>query len=130
MDTHIAVKAVLQDPSGKFLIVRQGARWQAVGGRLKAGEHVEDGLRREVFEETGLTEMTIDRIIHVDEWDAKPQGVPMHIIALFFLCHTTETHVTLSDEHEEYRWIAVDELDSLGDAVEKEIKKAILIASM
>ena len=34
MDSQVAVKAVIQNKDGKFLIVREGERWQAVGGRL------------------------------------------------------------------------------------------------
>lgn len=48
MDSQVAVKAVIQNTEGKFLIVREGGRWQAAGGRLESGEKLEEGLRREV----------------------------------------------------------------------------------
>jgi ADP-ribose pyrophosphatase YjhB (NUDIX family) len=43
MDNQVAVKAVIQNKDGKFLIVREGERWQAVGGRLDKGEKLEEG---------------------------------------------------------------------------------------
>ena len=54
MDTQVAVKAVIKNNEGKYLIVRQDDRWQAVGGRLEKGEKLEEGLRREIEEETGI----------------------------------------------------------------------------
>lgn len=130
MDSQVAVKAVIQNDDGKFLIVREGERWQAVGGRLEKGEKLEDGLRRETQEETGITDLTVGKVIHVDEWFAKPEGELRHIVALFFSCSTTCSEVTLSDEHQEYAWITVDELEKYGDLIEKEIKEAIILADM
>jgi 8-oxo-dGTP pyrophosphatase MutT (NUDIX family) len=129
MDSQVAVKAVIQNPEGKFLIVRE-ERWQAVGGRLDKGEKLEDGLRRETQEETGITDLTVGKVIHVDEWFAKPEGELKHIVALFFLCQTNSSTVTLSDEHQEYAWVTADELEAYGDTIEKEIKEAIILASM
>jgi len=129
MDTQVAVKAVIQNKDGKFLIVRERERWQAVGGRLDPGEKLEDGLRRETEEETGITDLEIGKVIHVDEWFAKPEGELKHIVALFFLCKTKSNNVKLSEEHQEFAWVTIDELDSYGDILEKEIKQAILFAS-
>jgi nucleoside triphosphatase len=129
MDSQVAVKAVIQNKDGKFLIVCENHRWQGVGGRLEKGEKLEDGLRRETKEETGITDLEIGTVIHVDEWFAKPEGDLKHIVALFFLCKTKTSKVILSDEHNEFAWIAPDELEKYGDDIEKEIKEAIILAS-
>ena len=129
MDSQVAVKAVIQNKDGKFLIVREGERWQAVGGRLEKGEKLEDGLRRETLEETGIAELEVGKVIHADEWFAKPEGELKHIVALFFLCRANPEIIILSDEHQEYAWVSPDELESYGDQLEKEIKQAILLAS-
>jgi 8-oxo-dGTP diphosphatase len=130
MDTQVAVKAVIKNQDGKFLIVREGERWQAVGGRLDKGEKLEDGLRRETKEETGITDLKIGKVIHADEWFAKPEGELKHIVALFFNCETKTEKVVLSDEHQEYAWVTADQLEQYGDSIEKEIKEAIVIASL
>jgi len=129
MDSQVTVKAVIRNPEGKFLIMREGSRWQAVGGRLEKGERLEEGLRREVLEETGITDLEIGKVIHVDEWFGKPEGKLKHIVALFFICSVKTETVTLSDEHQEYAWITADELKDYETLIEKEIKEAILIAS-
>jgi 8-oxo-dGTP diphosphatase len=128
MESQVAVKAVIRNTEGKYLIVRQGERWQAVGGRLDKGELLEEGLRREVREETGITDLEVGRVIHADEWFAKPEGEPKHIVAIFFACTTGTDEVTLSDEHEACAWVTTDELDSYGDSLEKEIRTAIVLS--
>lgn len=53
----IGVFASIFDPSGRVLCLRQnyGARlWTQPGGGLERGERPEDGLRREILEETGF----------------------------------------------------------------------------
>lgn len=130
MDSQVAAKAVIKNSDGKFLIVREGERWQAVGGRLEKGEKLEDGLRRETQEETGISKLKVGKVIHVDEWFAKPEGELKHIVALFFLCEVDSDEVELSVEHQEYAWVTEDELEAYGDALEKEIKEAIIIANM
>jgi 8-oxo-dGTP pyrophosphatase MutT (NUDIX family) len=130
METQVDVKAVLRRPDGKFLIVKEGARWQAVGGRLEKGESLEKGLRRETEEETGITDFEIGKVIHVDEWFAKPEGELKHIVAIFFICKTEVSNVQLSSEHQEYAWVDADELEQYADSIEKEIKEAIVLASI
>jgi 8-oxo-dGTP diphosphatase len=129
MDNQVAVKAVIQNKDGKFLIAREGDRWQAIGGRLEKGERLEEGLRRETAEETGITELEVGKVIHVDEWFAKPEGELKHIVAIFFLCKVGSPKITLSSEHREFAWVDVKELDKYGDSLEKEIKKAIFLSS-
>ncbi|HVV66792.1 MAG TPA: NUDIX domain-containing protein [Candidatus Saccharimonadales bacterium] len=128
MDSQVAVKAVIQNPGGKFLIMREGERWQAVGGRLEKGEKLEDGLRRETEEETGITDLEVGKAIHVDEWFAKPEGELKHIVAIFFLCKTKASDIRLSSEHQEFAWVTSDELDEY-ETLEKEIKQAIILAN-
>lgn len=130
MDSQVAVKAVIQNKNGKFLIVRERERWQAVGGRLEKGERLEEGLRREVAEETSITDLEVGRVIHVDEWFSKPEGELKHIVAIFFLCKTDSGEVVLSPEHQAYKWVAVEDLESYGDNLEKEIKEAIILAGL
>ncbi len=129
MDTQVAVKAVIQNQSGKFLIVREDKKWQAVGGRLEKGEKLEDGLRRETKEETGIVDLDVGGVIHVDEWLAKPEGEPKHIVALFFACSTKTSKITLSDEHQQYAWVSPKQLSQYGNSLHDEIRKAIVIAA-
>lgn len=109
----IAVKGVISNQKSEILILREAktyiegtniGSWQLPGGRLDAGENFEAGLFREVIEETGL-DIEIVKPIYVGEWLPNIKGVQHHIVGIFFYCKATSTEVTLSEEHDTYKWI-------------------------
>ena len=61
---QVGVKALIEDESGKVLVFRADttyehpegveAYWDIAGGRIKEGQNVEQALKREVEEETGI----------------------------------------------------------------------------
>lgn len=112
---RIAFKAVIAKDD-KVLILREAntyaegtnrGRYHFPGGRLEPGEAWEDGLRREVKEETGL-EIEIGKPLFVGEWRPVIKGVPHQIIALFVICTPISDDITLSEEHDHYEWVDAD----------------------
>lgn len=110
---RIAMKAVIIR-DGKVLLVREAStdpessqhgRFGLPGGKVEPGETWQDALRREVQEETGITNLEILHPVFVGEWTPTIRGVRTQIIATFHVCNTTEGEVTLSDEHDEYQWV-------------------------
>jgi ADP-ribose pyrophosphatase YjhB (NUDIX family) len=64
---HLGAKALLQNTEGKLLLLQKNPKephqnveclWDLPGGRINRGESLEEALKREVFEETGLNSMT------------------------------------------------------------------------
>lgn len=110
---RVAMKAVIVK-DGKVLILREAStykegtqtgRYHVPGGRIKIGENFEEGLRREVLEETGL-EVKIGMPLYVGEWRPVIKDTPHQIIAMFIICQpASDAEIVLSDEHDAYEWI-------------------------
>lgn len=110
---RVAAKAVMVNDEGKVLILREASsydegtnigRYGLPGGRINPGELFMDGLRREIAEECGLRLEPI-MPLYVGEWFPVIKGVTHHITAIFFACRAVTSDVTLSEEHDEFRWI-------------------------
>src|SRR5689334_14609247 len=61
MDTEparhsVSVTGIVTDSDGRALLIqrRDNHHWEPPGGILELGESINDGLRREVYEETGI----------------------------------------------------------------------------
>lgn len=127
LQAEIVQTAVLVNARGEALILRRPAgKWQLPGGRLNAGEQWDEGLRREIREETGIDDVEILSILMLDNWVY--EGVPMY--GVFLLCRTQKTEVRLSTDHDEFRWVTLkDDLrqfdfwhDSLRILVERALQ--------
>jgi len=64
---HLGIKALIRNQTGEVLLMQvnpaklNGTRkdyWDLPGGRIQKGDSVEDTLKREVLEETGIVEIT------------------------------------------------------------------------
>ena len=73
-DFQIRVTGVLVE-NGAILLVKQrlskDRAWSLPGGRLEQGETIQEGLRREFFEETGL-DVRVDELLYL--CDVKPSS--------------------------------------------------------
>jgi len=122
-----SVKAVIRCPEGKALILRRqnddggGGQWDLSGGGIEDGENEIDALKREVFEETGLT---VDYISKIKNVTLKIPETGVNSVMKIYKCKTEDIDVKLkpatwagSDgkpEHTEYRWLSnKSELENL-----------------
>ncbi len=109
---------------GKFLVMHNNGvkddLWELPGGRMKFGETAEHTLERELMEETGLKGKAI-RLL--DTWDLIRDNY--QITGIIYLCSLEEGEVTLSDEHDAYKWLNADggSLDSVYDIFKSKMMK-------
>jgi ADP-ribose pyrophosphatase YjhB (NUDIX family) len=63
--------------------------WDLPGGRLEPAEDLISGLRREVYEEVGLTEFEIGRILTISEaFYREEENQKLHKLNLVYECQT------------------------------------------
>jgi len=105
------VGALVHDGHGNVLMVRTHkwiGKWGIPGGKIRRNERVEDALRREIREETGL-EIADIRFAIVQDCINSPEFMrPEHFLLLNYVAQTNSgsaPRVTLNDEAEEFRWL-------------------------
>jgi len=101
----VSVTGVLVDDEGRALLTRRrdNQRWEPPGGVLELAESIEDGLRREVREETGLS---VDPVALTGVYKNMARG----IIGLVFRCRILAGQLTVNDEVTEFQWATADEV--------------------
>ncbi len=123
---HLGAKALLQNTEGKLLLLQKNPKeppqnveclWDLPGGRINRGESLEEALKREVFEETGLNSMTqIESFTMVLSDSRIPlQEGDVGLIYAVYLCHILDENPTiqLSDEHLRSIWVSPREAAGL-----------------
>lgn len=106
--------SVLLEHAGKVLLLhRAGSKdhgageWEPISGRMEQGETAEQAAVREVKEETGLDAkiiMPFDTFFFV----RKPSNE--ELVGITFCAKAFSDAVTLSEEHDQYKWVPKAEL--------------------
>jgi 8-oxo-dGTP pyrophosphatase MutT (NUDIX family) len=89
--------------------------WQGVSGLIEPDEHVVDAALREVAEETGFSRRAIVGFYHLD-YAAEFLWQPLDALmtsAYFALRVGPDVDPVLSDEHDSFRWVAIDDVSPM-----------------
>lgn len=131
MDLQVGVKILLKNKEGKYLLVRRsaekypevGAKWDIVGGRIDPGSTLVDNLKRDVMEETGLEINGKPKLIEAQDI-LRVEG--RHVLRLTYIGEA-DGEVVISDEHDQYGWFSIEEIEKLEpmDIYFKEVIKLI-----
>jgi ADP-ribose pyrophosphatase YjhB (NUDIX family) len=103
---QVFAAAVIFDREGRLLLVKLTYQrfnpWGLPGGSLEYGETPEEGVRREVQEETGW-QIEIERLLFVKTWTPDRVG-------LYYICRITDGEFHRSDEVSEFGYFALNDL--------------------
>ncbi|MFK0098600.1 NUDIX domain-containing protein [Streptomyces sp. NPDC091040] len=101
----VSVAGVVVREDGRVLAIRRAdnGTWEPPGGVLELAEAPEDGVRREVYEETGLK-------VRVERLTGVYKNTSRGIVALVFRCRTEGGCEQLSDESTAVEWLTPDEV--------------------
>ena len=123
-DTKLSVKAFINNGKGKVLVLKDASSsWiDLPGGHLQDGETTEEGLKREVYEETGLSVTKYEELFTHD----LPLGIPPKTRPIVFFECIANGILRLSKEHTNYMWAGLEDLKYLNLGVFKPLVKEYL----
>jgi 8-oxo-dGTP diphosphatase len=111
----VAARGVVMDERGRVLLIRRApdvyldpGRWELPGGKMDHGEVLSEALAREVAEETGLT-VRVGAPVHVCQFTVDP----FWVTCVTFACERSGGEVTISEEHDDFAWVAPADLTGL-----------------
>jgi 8-oxo-dGTP diphosphatase len=130
---------------GRALLIRRGGKpahgeWSIPGGLLEVGETLEQGVAREMAEETGLEVRVVELIEALERIFPAPPGATgepgdpkrpqYHFVILDYLCELRGGTLCAGSDAQEFAWAGEDELAKFNvtAAVDRVVKKAFAMA--
>lgn len=107
--------------NGKILLLKirshsshDAGRWEIPGGKVKKCEFFDEALKREYLEETGL-EVDVDSLYNVirRDYTACKTSEEVKSIQLIMKVTCESDEVTVSEEHDDYGWFSLDEIEEM-----------------
>lgn len=112
---------VFKKSEGGFLfcvIERQGVDWSIPKGKPNAGESEEETARRELQEETGITEIELvpDIAFH-QKFDFEHEGIKYHKTVKYFLAFVSNINTKIPEEFKkevsDIKWLPFEEAKAI-----------------
>ena len=111
-----------------FLLIRDSYRnWGFTKGHVEPGEERADAARREVAEETGLTDLVIHALVQDIDWFFRFRGRLIHKTCAFYLMESAAGEVCPQKDEgiTACRWLPLEEaLTTVSYANSREVLRA------
>ena len=134
----IGVGAVIEDEMERILPVKhkpeRGGFWQGKwicpGGELELGETIEEGIKREVKEETQLEIDLLrplypfDRVVRTDD------GVSLHVIYIDYLARLIGGELKPGSDIGEAIWVEKERIPEIWEELHDDTKRLLQIAGI
>jgi bis(5'-nucleosidyl)-tetraphosphatase len=91
----------------KFLLLHYtSGHWDFPKGNVEAGETEIEAARREILEETGITDVRfVEGFSQTIFYNYRRDGQLVQKRVSFYLAHTSTINIRLSNEHQAFRWL-------------------------
>ncbi|MBI2832537.1 MAG: NUDIX domain-containing protein [Chloroflexi bacterium] len=134
----LGVGAVIQDDTGRVLLVKhtpaRGGFWQGKwicpGGALEPGETIEEGIRREVSEETKLEIELVSPLAPFDRIVKAGGAVTLHVIYICYLARITGGQLQVGSDINEAVWVEKEHIPDIWDDLHEDTRKLLRIAKV
>ena len=134
----VGVGAVIEDEVGRVLLVRhvpeRGGFWQGKwicpGGRLEFGERIEEGIMREVKEETNLAITLTTPLIPFDRVVKDGEETKLHVVYIDYMAKLSGGTLMPASDVGEAVWATREELTHMWGELHDDTRKLLQIAGI
>ena len=138
VEKMVAVGAVIEDGEGRVLLVKhveeRGGFWQGKwicpGGKLEVGETIEEGIMREVREETNLEIRLTAPLIPFDRVVKEGEAVKLHVIYIDYLAELTGGELRPASDVGQAIWVRKEELPGMWSELHEDTRRLFQIANI
>lgn len=120
---QLGIKGLLRNEADEVLLLRtapdRGSFWDLPGGRIQVGSTVQETLRREISEETGIDRFSVQAHLAMFavagriQYEQRDVGL---ILSVYDLGVSGQPIVRLSHEHDQFQWSNLAEAAKLLEA--------------
>ena len=134
----VGVGAIIEDEAGRILLVKhvpeRGGFWQGKwicpGGALELGETIEEGISREVREETQLEIELVAPLLPFDRIVKSNDEVTLHAIYIDYLARVTGGELRAGSDVGETLWIEKERIPQIWDELHDDTKRLFQMANI
>ncbi len=134
----IGVGAVVEDGAGRILLVKhvpeRGGFWQGKwicpGGELELGETIEEGIKREVKEETQLDIDLVAPLHPFDRVVKERDNVSLHVIYIDYLAKVAGGELKPGSDIGEAMWVEKERIPEIWEELHDDTKRLLQIAKI
>ncbi|HSH55960.1 MAG TPA: NUDIX hydrolase [Candidatus Limnocylindrales bacterium] len=116
---YIGIKALITNRAGEVLLLLADTAhhrsptepyWDIPGGRMQEGQDIQQTLAREIYEEIGLRDFTVVRLLapvlskhRIPYEESRTAGL---MLLVYEVMLDDSAKITISSEHLRYEWVA------------------------
>jgi len=134
----IGVGALIEDGAGRILLVKhvpeRGGFWQGKwicpGGELELGETIEEGIKREVKEETQLDIDLLAPLYPFDRVVKENDDVSLHVLYIDYLARAIGGELKPGSDIGEAMWVDKKRIPEIWEELHDDTKKLLRIAKI
>ena len=134
----IGVGAIIEDETGRILLVKhkpeRGGFWQGKwicpGGELELGETIEEGIKREVKEETQLEIDLLAPLPPFDRIVKSDDETSLHVIYIDYLARLSGGKLKPGSDVGEAMWIGKERIPEIQGELHDDTKRLLQIAKV
>ncbi len=134
----VGVGAVIEDEGGRILLVKhvpeRGGFWQGKwicpGGRLEPGETIEEGIKREVREETQLEIALVAPLQPFDRIVRSNEKVILHVIYIDYLARVTGGELKPRSDVGKAIWVDKKRISQIWEDLHEDTRRLLQVAKI